>query len=90
MSDQEMIRGLLARDETALRRIYELYGNYLRRIAGNILESPEATLRTLEACAAQPAKEAPPETPEAARKRRLGLYLFWQVCCFRCWPSFFS
>ncbi len=51
---------------------------------------PEATLRTLEAYAAQPAKEAPPETPEAARKRRLGLYLFWQVCCFRCWPSFSS
>ncbi|MBQ7145931.1 MAG: RNA polymerase sigma factor [Lachnospiraceae bacterium] len=41
MSDQEMLQGLLARDETALRRIYEFYGNYLRRIAGNILESPE-------------------------------------------------
>lgn len=41
MSDQEMMQGLLARDETALRRIYESYGNYLRRIAGNILESPE-------------------------------------------------
>lgn len=41
MSDQEMLQGLLARDETALRQIYEIYGNYLRRIVGNILESPE-------------------------------------------------
>lgn len=67
MSDQEMLQGLLARDETALRQIYEIYGNYLRRIVGNILESPEDAEELLNDTLMLAWEAIPPAQPDNLR-----------------------
>ncbi len=67
MTDREMVQGLLARNEATLHIISKTYGSYLRRIADNILNSPEDAEELLNDTLLKAWEAIPPAEPENLR-----------------------
>jgi len=73
MEDKELLSLYLSRDESAVQKTEEQYGAYCRKIAGNILSSPEDCEECINDAYLALWNRIPPERPNCFRAYLAGI-----------------